>query len=188
MFQGMLQQQVAPLANAAQIQQQLMQLPEQQAWESLANYLAMVQGNYGGTGKSQTPYYTNPVGSALGGGLGGAALGSMFGPVGMAAGGLLGGLGGFLSDRSRKEGFMPIDTSAIADGVRRLPVERWRYKDDQREHIGTYAGDFREIFDLGDGSFIPTSDAFGVLFATVQHLMAQNDELRSRIEELEDAI
>lgn len=93
--QGMQQSNLGQLANAAQIQQQLMQMPEQQQWGNLANYLAMVQGNYGGVGTSKTPYYQNQAGSAMGGALGGAGLGMMLGgPWGAAAGGGLGLLGG----------------------------------------------------------------------------------------------
>lgn len=94
-LQAMNQSNLGQIANAAQIQQQLMQQPQQDQWNNLANYLAMVQGSYGGTGTTRTPIYQNQAGSAMGGALGGAGLGMMVGgPYGAAIGGGLGLLGG----------------------------------------------------------------------------------------------
>lgn len=188
-IQGMQNDQLAQLANAAQIQTQLMQAPEQQQWNNLANYLSMVQGNYGGTSRSQTPYYSNPVGSAAGGALGGGMMGmALGGPYGALAGGGLGLLGGLFSSREMKSDFAPIDAAAIAEKVSELSIERWKYKGLPGEHIGPYAEDFKEIFGLGDGEVIPMVDAIGVLFASVQHLIRKNDDLLLRVEELENAI
>lgn len=66
----------------------------------LAQYMQMIQGNYGGTSTTETPYFpakSNTLGNAIGGGLSGAAAGSMFGPWGAGIGagvGILGGLFG----------------------------------------------------------------------------------------------
>jgi hypothetical protein len=66
--------------------------------QKLADFMNMVQGNYGGQSSStQTgaQSYRNRWAGALGGGMSGAAAGSAFGPYGTAAGGLLGALGGW---------------------------------------------------------------------------------------------
>lgn len=62
---------------------------------NLAQYLAFISGNYGGTSTTTQPIYRNTLASSLGGGLAGGQIGSMFGsqyaPYGAALG-LLGGL------------------------------------------------------------------------------------------------
>lgn len=69
---------------------------EQQApANNLAQYLAFISGNYGGTQTTTQPIYRNTLASSLGGGLAGGQVASMFGgqyaPYGAALG-LLGGL------------------------------------------------------------------------------------------------
>lgn len=171
--QGMYDNQLAQLANAAQIQQQIMQLPEQQQWERLANYLASVQGNYGGTGSTSTPYYTNQAGGALGGALGGGTLGmALGGPVGAGLGGLLGGMSGWFSSRAKKTPHGEADAELIAERAEDMPVEFWTYRSgDPRMHIGPYAEDFQDRFGVGDGQSIAYSDAIGVLFVLVKMLL-----------------
>jgi hypothetical protein len=65
----------------------------------LAQYMGLVQGNYGGTGTMTQPYTSNRGANILGGALGGGALGyglaplmGFGGPAGMAVGAGLGGL------------------------------------------------------------------------------------------------
>lgn len=70
------------IANVAGANQTIDQAP----WQNLFNYQQAMGGVGGGTTTAQQPYYTNPLGSALGG----AAGGSLLGPWGAAAGGLLG--------------------------------------------------------------------------------------------------
>lgn len=66
--------------------------------QNVADYLAMIQGNYGGT--QSTPMHSNPVGGLLGGAATGAAIGSVVPGLGTAVGAGLGGglglLGGFI--------------------------------------------------------------------------------------------
>lgn len=168
-MQGMGSEQLQQLANAAQIQQQLLGMPEQQAWDRLANYLAMVQGSYGGTSSMRAPGAgSNLAGNIIGGGLAGLGIASMF------------------SSRQMKRPVAPIDPAAVADGVLGLPITTWQYNDADEVHIGPYAEDFRDTFGVGDGITIKYVDMFGVLFATVQHLLMKNAELTARVEELED--
>ncbi len=171
-LQAMNESQLQQLGNAAQLQQQLLQMPQQQAWDRLANYLAMVQGGYGGTAEGRAPGVggSNLAGQIIGGGLTGLGLASMF------------------SSRALKRPVAPVDAGAVADGVLGLPISTWSYHGDSALHIGPYAEDFRDRFGVGDGFTITYVDMFGVLFATVQHLLTQNAELSTRLEELENAI
>lgn len=54
-LQAMENERLAQLANAAGVQQSLLQMPEQTAWDRLANYLSMIQGSYGSTVGQKTP-------------------------------------------------------------------------------------------------------------------------------------
>jgi hypothetical protein len=88
------------------------------------------------------------------------------------AGGLLTGLSatGIFSSRDYKTDKAPVSEERILDAVERLPVETWRYKGDDRMHVGTYAEDFQETFGLGDGRTIDLIDALGVMTASVKAL------------------
>ena len=76
-------------ANAAALQQ-AGALQDQGPFAALQRYQSLVSGNYGGSGTTAQPYFTNPLGSAAGGAATGFALG---GPWGAAIGGGLGLLG-----------------------------------------------------------------------------------------------
>jgi hypothetical protein len=60
-------------------------------WENLARYQSMLAGNFGGTTTTETPFFTNPFASAMGGALAGGGISRMFG-----GGGGLTGMGGGL--------------------------------------------------------------------------------------------
>ncbi|MCS6772466.1 MAG: tail fiber domain-containing protein, partial [Kiritimatiellae bacterium] len=108
------------------------------------------------------------------------------------------------SDREAKEGLEPVEVEKILEGVKRMPVYRWRYKENPGvEHIGPVAQDFTREFEVGvDERSIAAVDADGVLFAAVQALarenerivrdneriVRENEDLRRRIEELERRI
>jgi hypothetical protein len=68
----------------------LAQMPNQYNWDNLNNYSSIVQNGarLGGTTTSQQPYFTNPLGNAIGLGLGGLGLYN-----GLVNAGLLGGAG-----------------------------------------------------------------------------------------------
>lgn len=66
-------------------------------------------------------------------------------------------------------------------GIKRLDVEKWRYKDDDRkEHIGPYAEDFKREFGVGSGKEIAFQDAIGVTMKAVQDLAEEVDELKGK--------
>ena len=74
------------------------------------------------------------------------------------------------SARALKNTQGPVDGAAILAALGRIPVERWTYKGEDTDHIGTFAEDFREAFGVGDGATINMIDAVGVLMAAVQEL------------------
>ena len=76
-------------ANAQQLAQ-AGQLTAAGPFAALQNYQNLISGNFGGTTTTNTPYYTNPLGSAAGGAATGFAVG---GPWGAAIGAGLGLLG-----------------------------------------------------------------------------------------------
>lgn len=79
------QQQIA----AGQLGEDYDQQQNNWAWDNLARYSQLIQGNYGGTSSQQqsSPIYRNPVGGAIGGGMAGYQIG---GPIGGMVGAGLG--------------------------------------------------------------------------------------------------
>lgn len=102
----------------------------------LANYMQMVQGNYGGTNTSTGVQYlpkTNTLGSILGGLMGGVGLLGGTGAFGPA---------GWLSDRRTKKDIKKVGKTD--DG---LPVYTYRYKWEGPElpkHMGVMAQDVKK--------------------------------------------
>lgn len=77
-----------------------------------------------------------------------------------------------ISDRNVKTDFTAVDTTALLEHVVALPIQRWRYKNDQAtRHIGPVAQDFHAAFRVGtDDKHIATVDADGVALAAIQGL------------------
>jgi len=109
------------------------------------------------------------------------------------------------SDRNLKTDFTVVDPAAVLEHVVALPIQRWRYKDDQAtRHIGPVAQDFHAAFQVGtDDKHIATVDADGVALAAIQglnrklekenatlktksaKLAAENTEIKARLAALE---
>lgn len=71
---------------------------QQLPYNKLAQYMGLIQGNYGGTTTSTAPYDRDIGGSLLSGAQAGLALGTqIFGPMGWPGGLLAAGVGGLLS-------------------------------------------------------------------------------------------
>lgn len=95
--------------------------------------------------------------------------------------GAIGSIGSaFLSSRALKDVDGPVDVDAILSKVEALPVGRWRYKESEASHIGTYAEDFNAAFGLPDKPYIEPVDIIGVLHASVIALSRKVKELEAR--------
>ena len=103
--------------------------------------------------------------------------------AGMAGiGNLVGTLGSayiMKSSKKVKENKKPYKGALKA--VENMPVEKWKYKDgveDEREHVGAYAEDFKKETGMGDGKTINVIDAIGVAMKAVQELNQKVDKLK----------
>ena len=105
-----------------------------------------------------------------------------------------------VSDRSRKENFMPIDAGAILEKLAALPIDSWNYTNDTGSvrHVGPVAQDFHAAFGLNgsDDLHIADLDEGGVALAAIKGLnqkvesenatlRAENASLKTRLERLE---
>lgn len=104
-----------------------------------------------------------------------------------------------LSDRRLKTAIMAVDARQVLDRLVDLPVSTWSYiaQGTAIRHIGPMAQDFKAAFGVGESDTgITTIDADGVALAAIQGLnakvdaeraalMAENADLRARIERLE---
>lgn len=87
-----------------------------------------------------------------------------------------------LSSRAAKEGFAPVDVSALLERVSRLPLLEWSYLGDgEARHLGPTAEEFRAAFLLGrDERSINPLDLAGVALAAIQGLRSEVVELEDR--------
>ena len=102
-------------------------------------------------------------------------FGTLLGQAGAAS------AGAGQSSKDVKTNKRPIDDALMLEKIEDLDIERWNYRDDPeaREHIGPYAEDFREKFEVGDpsGKTIHLLDASGVALAGVKALSKKIDRL-----------
>ena len=90
------------------------------------------------------------------------------------------------SNKSFKTDKTPINEVEILEKVKVLPVERWRYKagiDDEGRHIGPYAEDFNETFELEAKPGIHIADGIGVALAAIKALASEVDSLKAQLKE-----
>ncbi len=112
---------------------------------------------------------------------------------GISGGEIAGGIAGlakgagaaFASSRRFKNSSGPVDVQKVLEAVRNLDVDNWKYRNEvagentEFPHMGPYAEDFEKAFgfNTGDGTYIRTIDALGVLFAAVKALAMRQEEL-----------
>ena len=80
---------------------------------------------------------------------------------------------GTISDRNRKENFVPVNPDEVLKQVASLPVSRWSFIGDKQKviHMGPMAQDFHAAFQVGeDDKHIDMVDADGVALAAIQGL------------------
>jgi hypothetical protein len=137
---GMNQNAIANLGNAG-AQGQTLNQSILNAPNNLANQLAnLIRGNYGSTGTSTEPYFTNTGAGILGGSLLGSQLGTNTG-IGSGTGAALGGLLSLLqSDRRVKTDIEPV--GKLDNG---LTVYRYRYKSGGPMHLGVMADEAKVV-------------------------------------------
>ena len=90
-----------------------------------------------------------------------------------------------ISDRNRKELFLPVDGEQVLTQLRSVPVSTWRYiseEDRAVRHMGPMAQDWERAFGLsGDSLTINTGDFDGVNLAAVQALEARTTRQAAQI-------
>jgi hypothetical protein len=109
----------------------------------------------------------------------GGTFGKILGGLSTAAG-IAAKVAPMFSSKEYKEAKRPM--KGALDGVRKLKVDRWKYKgefSDQDDHIGPYAEDFRDAFGVGDGKTISMIDAHGVTLGALQELAEKVDRLEA---------
>jgi hypothetical protein len=142
-------------------------------------------GGFGGGGGGISGF----GGGGNSGGFGGG--GGFGGSSGGFGGGSSGGGGFGFSDRNMKENFDAVDSRAVLDRVKNLPISTWNYKDQGAEirHIGPMAQDFAAAFGVGeDNRRINFVDANGVTLASIQALYQLMQEQSSQIKNLQNQL
>lgn len=91
-----------------------------------------------------------------------------------------------VSSKSIKDNITVLDGKEVLNKISRLEVARWRYIGTQEYHIGPFAEQFYDLFNTGlDNKAISSIDPSGVALIGIQQLIKENEELKSRITELE---
>lgn len=88
------------------------------------------------------------------------------------------------SDRNRKEDIQAISPDSLLSSLEKLPLYRWKYKGEDRHHIGPIAQDFYRVFGLGNETSIATIDADGIALAGIQAQQSLIDRQASEINSL----
>jgi hypothetical protein len=91
----------------------------------------------------------------------------------------MGGGWSMVSDRTLKTNFTPVDYKNVFNKLMALPITEWEYTFSKGvRHIGPMAQDFKQAFGLGsDERFITATDADGVAYAAIKHLISELDNL-----------
>lgn len=89
--------------------------------------------------------------------------------------------GAMLSSKDAKTDKIPLRDGDALGAIRKMPVEKWRYKDgmgDGGAHIGPYAEDFAAATGQGDGKTIDIVSALGVTMGAIRDLDKKVDQIR----------
>lgn len=169
---------------------------------ALADYLSMIQGQYGNAVTTSGGQRSNSGLNALGNvatGLGAmSSLGSLAGGLGLGVGAGTGFWGTLMgntavsglpwlaaaSSEDWKENKRPIDKAKIHDAMTKIRVEKWDYKQgiaDGGTHIGPYAEEFNNAIGIEPGKEITLVDMFGAMVACIQHQAEEIRDLKARM-------
>jgi hypothetical protein len=103
----------------------------------------------------------------------------------------------FTSDRTKKENFRSVDSAAVLEKIRTLPLTRWNYighDAKQFRHCGPMVQDFYTAFGndglgtIGTPTTIYGGDVAGITLSAVQELAKENDRLREESVELKEQL
>ena len=116
-----------------------------------------------------------------------AGMGSLFGTIGGIAGNL--GAASILAPSSEeiKENKKPIDDQEALDGLKKVPVEKWKYKKgvaDEGEHVGPYAEDMNKEFGdqvAPEGKGLDLVSVSGQHHAAIRALGKEVDNIKQEI-------
>lgn len=94
-----------------------------------------------------------------------------------------------VSDRNKKENFMPVDERDVLAKIDMLPMFRWNYKmeDPSVMHIAPIAQDFYTLFHLNgpNDKMISNIDPSGVALVGIKALSSKAKETDARVTDLE---
>ncbi len=89
------------------------------------------------------------------------------------------------SDRHRKQNITAVNYADVLARISDMPVYRWQYRGQERDHIGPMAQDFYRAFGLGlDDTSIAAIDADGVALAAIKALQQIVVKQQQKIEQL----
>jgi hypothetical protein len=88
-----------------------------------------------------------------------------------------------LSDRSAKNGIVPVSDDDILSKVASLPISEWSYRTERGvRHVGPMAQDFYAAFGVGeDDRHITSIDEDGVALAAIKALQRENESLKTEL-------
>lgn len=90
------------------------------------------------------------------------------------------------SSRAIKENLAAVPGTGILDKIQGTPVYTYDFIDGPKDKMGLMAEDFHAIFGRGNSSEINGNEVMMALWLAVQELHGENEELKKRIEKLEN--
>lgn len=93
------------------------------------------------------------------------------------------------SDINKKEDRQDLDGTNLINKIKQLEVQKWKYIGTNEYHIGPYAQQFKQLFDVGnDDTSISTIDPSGVALAAIKELLTIVENQQKQIDELKAKI
>ncbi len=93
-----------------------------------------------------------------------------------------------VSDKNKKENFVPLNSQEVLEKIGQLPIMEWNFKSENAgvRHIGPFAQDFYRAFHLNgtNDKMISTIDPSGVALVGIQGLLERSKEQQKQINEL----
>lgn len=101
----------------------------------------------------------------------GANQGQQGTPWWQTALGIAGTVAPFFSDENMKYDVKPVKGS-INERLKKLPINKWKYKGETTTHLGPMAQAFKKAFGIGDGKTLHPADIMGVVLASQKEAIA----------------